>query len=138
MAASVQSDDSGALCEINVTPMVDVLLSLLIIFMVATPVKNEEMPINIPQQPVTHQTNDPNATLIVTIDDDGKAKLGESPLSENFDEMVKQFKDNDKVQLDGRVAIDASAKVPYGVVVRVMSAAHESGVTSVGLASDRL
>ncbi len=138
MAASVPSDDSGALCEINVTPMVDVLLSLLIIFMVATPVKNEQMPINIPQEPVTQQPDDPNATLMVTIDDDGNAKLGETPLSQDFDEMVKQFKDNDKVQLDGRVAIDASKKVPYGAVVRVMSAAHESGVGSVGLASDRL
>jgi biopolymer transport protein ExbD len=132
------SNDSEALCEINVTPMVDVLLSLLIIFMVATPVKYEHMPISVPQDAKQEQEHDPDATLLITIDKDGNAKLGETPLPEDYDEIVALLKANEKIQFDGRVAVDADAKVNYGVVIRLMAAAHESGVPSVGLASNRL
>ncbi|MEZ4428642.1 MAG: biopolymer transporter ExbD [Nannocystaceae bacterium] len=139
MAGSAQTDDSGTMCEINVTPMVDVLLSLLIIFMVATPPPSkEQMPINVPQEATEQKPDDPNATLLVTIAADGKATLGETPLADDYDEMVKQFAANEKVQADGKVAVEADPKVNYGAVIRVMAAAHESGVMSVGLSSDRL
>ena len=125
--------------EINVTPMIDVLLSLLIIFMVASPpTPNHKQPITIPQSPVAESADNPDATLLIEIDDAGKATLGKTPLSEDFDEMVKQLEKSDKAQQDDRIAIKASGKVPYGKVIRVMSAAREAGIGSVGLASDRI
>ena len=132
------SDDGGAVADINVTPMVDVLLSLLIIFMVATPQQNAQMPITVPSQAPQQNPNDPDAMLLISIDAAGKAKLGESDLSDDFDAMVEQLKKNEKLQSDGKVAIDADPKTPYGRVIVVMSAAHASGVPSVGLASNRL
>lgn len=140
MAGNVQSDDdSGALSEINVTPMVDVLLSLLIIFMVATPPPpHEQIPLDVPQEPKVQKQDDPNSTLLITITAEGKVSLGETALSDDFDTMVDELSKNEKIQNDGRVAIDADPKVNYGAVIRVMAAAHESGVGSVGLASDKL
>jgi biopolymer transport protein ExbD len=115
-----------------------VLLSLLIIFMVASPKPpNENIPINVPKEAPTQLPNDPNATLIVWVEDDGSAKLGKVPLSNRYDQMVEQFKSNNKAQADGKIAIKArhEEKVKYGAVVRIMAAAHEAGIPDVGIAS---
>ncbi len=135
---NIASDDGGALCEINVTPMVDVLLSLLIIFMVTTPPPaNTQLPLNLPAETKEQTTSDPTATLLLTLSADGTAKLGTQPLSDNFETLVGELKANEKLQTDGKVAIDAEKGVPYGKVVRMMSAAHEAGIPSVGIASSR-
>lgn len=128
------------MCEINVTPMVDVLLCLLIIFMVATPPPaNTQMPLDIPTASKTNPpANDPTATLLISIDATGAAKLGTQPLSSDYATLVTELKANAKLQNDGKCAIDAAKGVTYGQVVRLMGAAHEAGVTSVGIASDRL
>jgi biopolymer transport protein ExbD len=125
--------------EINVTPMIDVLLSLLIIFMVAAPPPpNHKQPIAIPQDPVTENPEDPDATLLVEIDEAGKATMGQTALSDDFDKMVEQLAASEKAKQDDRIAIKASDKVAYGKVIRVMSAAREAGIGSVGIASDRI
>ena len=127
------------MCEINVTPMVDVLLCLLIIFMVATPPPaNTQMPLDIPTAPVGTPSADPNATLLLSIDAAGNAKLGTQALNADYATMVGELKANAKLQNDGKIAIDAARGVSYGQVIRYMGAAHEAGVTSVGIASDRL
>lgn len=140
MAGQVDSgggDDT--LVEINVTPMVDVLLSLLIIFMVAQPKPpNEKIPLNVPQDPKQQSTNDPNATLILSIDADGAAKLGKNPLPAEFGAMVEQIKANEKAVNDDRLAIKADDKTKYGRVIEIMAAAHEAGIGKVGIASERM
>lgn len=136
--AASSGDDDGSMADVNVTPLVDVLLSLLIIFMVSTPTQNQQMPLNIPTQAPQITPSDPDAILLITIAADGKAKLGEAALSDDYDAMVAEMKANAKLQADGKVAVEADPKVAYGRVIRVMAAAHESGVPSVGLASNRL
>lgn len=136
------SDQGGAggdpLVEINVTPMVDVLLSLLIIFMVASPKPpNEDIPINVPKESPTQIPSDPNATLLLKVFEDGSAQLGSEKLSPSYDQMVTQLKNNEKAQTDGKVAIKSEGKVKYGHVVRIMAAAHEAGIADVGIASDK-
>lgn len=139
MAAQINEGGDDTLVEINVTPMVDVLLSLLIIFMVASPKPpNETIPINVPKNTAVEQPSDPNATLLVTIEADGKARLGKEPLSPNYDAMVEQLRKNEKAQADGRIAIKGADKAKYGWVIRVMSAAHEAGIDRVGIASEKL
>ncbi len=139
MAMAEGGGEGDALAEINVTPMVDVLLSLLIIFMVATPEPpNEKLPLAIPQDQVVEQPNDPNATLLITINADGTARLGKTTLPEPYDQMVEQIAANQKATRDGKLAVKADPKVPYGTVIRVMSAAHDAGISRVGVASERL
>ncbi len=137
MAAGGSGDE--AVCEINVTPMVDVLLCLLIIFMVASPKPpNEQIAINVPKESVTQVPSDPNAPVLVRVGNDGQALLGTTPLDSDFDKMVQQFKDNEKVKSDDKVVVTGDPKAPYGVIIRVMTAAHEAGISEVGIASDRL
>ena len=138
MSVSV-GDEGDSLCEINVTPMVDVLLCLLIIFMVAAPPPaNTQMPLDIPTASKQEGPADPNATLLLSIDGAGNATLGAQPLSADYAALVSELKANQKLQSDGKIAIDAAAGVKYGAVVRMMAAAHDAGVMSVGIASDRL
>jgi biopolymer transport protein TolR len=139
MAVHIKESGDETVSEINVTPMVDVLLSLLIIFMVATPKPpNEKMTITVPKNAVTQMPTDPNATLLVTIDAQGNAKLGQDPLPADYDQMVDVLSKNEKAQSDGRIAIKGDDKAKYGTVIRVMAAAHEAGIARVGIASERL
>jgi len=125
--------------EINVTPMIDVLMSLLIIFMVASePPPNHKQPIAIPQDPIEQTENDPNATLLIKIDQAGVISVGKTPVSGGHTELVEALKANQKAQDDGRVAVKADGKVAYGRVIDVMSAAREAGIEHVGIASERL
>jgi biopolymer transport protein TolR len=131
--------EGEAINEINVTPMVDVLLCLLIIFMVASPQPpNEQIQISVPKESVTQVPSDPNSPLLVEVLPDGSAKLGQLQLSKNYDEMIKQFQANEKAQSDSKLIVTAKGEARYGDVIRVMTAAHESGISDVGIASDRL
>jgi biopolymer transport protein ExbD len=133
------SGEGEPIVEINVTPMVDVLLCMLILFMVATPdPPNEKIPLALPKDTVVQQANDPKAALLVSIAADGSARLGKTPLSPSYAQMVEQFRTNEKAQSDSRIVIAPDEKVPYGTVIQIMAAANESGIGQVGIASDRL
>ena len=134
------SDEVGeALAEINVTPMIDVLMSLLIIFMVAAePPAKHKQPIAIPQDPIAQTEDDPEATLLVKIAADGVVSIGKTPVSGGHAELVAALKASEKAQRDGRVAVKAEDAVPYGKVIDVMSAAREAGIAHVGVASEKL
>ena len=139
MAVNIKEGGDETVSEINVTPMVDVLLCLLIIFMVASPKPpNEKMTINVPKNAVTQAPSDPNATLLVTVDAQGNAKLGQDPMPRDYAQMVAMLEKNEKAQTDGRIAIKGEDKAKYGAVIRVMSAAHEAGIAKVGIASEKL
>ena len=140
MAVSAGAEEGEPVCEINVTPMVDVLLCLLIIFMVASPKPpNEQLQITMPKDPLTKtSTPQPDSKLLVTVEPDGSAKLGTELLSRDYDAMVKQFANNEKVKGDDKVVITGEPTTPYGEIIRVMTAAHEAGIGDVSVGSDRL
>lgn len=139
MSMSAGDDGGEAVSEINVTPMIDVLLCLLIIFMVAgKPPPKHKQPIAIPQTPIEQTENDPEATLLIKIDANGAVALGKTPITGGHDALVEALENNEKAQSDGRVAVKADGKVPYGSVIDVMAAAREAGIPQVGIASERL
>jgi biopolymer transport protein ExbD len=139
MAVSVGGDEGDALNEINVTPLVDVLLCLLIIFMVsAPPAANTQIPLDIPEQSKLQGPSDPSATLLLSVDAAGVVKLGTQVVPGDDLSVIAALKANQKVQTDGKLAIDAGPGVKYGEVVRLMAAAHDAGIASVGIASDQL
>lgn len=134
-----ESGDDETLVEINVTPMVDVLLSLLIIFMISQPTPmSEKIPLTVPQNELVQQPNDPKATLMISVDKDGTARIGKDTLPSKFEELVQTLRDNEKAQLDQKVVVNGDEAATYQMVVRVMAAASEAGIAQVGIASKRL
>lgn len=132
------SDRGGsrrALAEINVTPMVDVMLVLLIIFMVTAPLIVQGVKIDLPDartQPIT----DREPKVILAIDQDRRVFIGETEVP--FDQLEELLRNNAKVQRDKELYLHADQGLPYGVVVEVMALAKRAGVETLGMVTDPL
>ncbi len=119
--------------EINVTPMVDVMLVLLIIFMVTTPLIQQGVKVNLPETKAAPvEANDKK--LVVSITLDKHVFIGEAEVK--HDELEEKLKTNAKAQTDKELYLHADRDLPYGIVVDVMAAAQRAGVTNVGMISD--
>jgi biopolymer transport protein TolR len=123
--------------EINVTPMVDVMLVLLIIFMVTAPLMNTGVDIELPQV-TAKQIDDPEGKLIMSIDRNNVIRLGEGANASQIAwvELEAKLKTNARVKADKALYIDADKSVPYGVVVTAMAVAQQAGVDKVMMLTD--
>ncbi|HEY1811114.1 MAG TPA: biopolymer transporter ExbD [Kofleriaceae bacterium] len=114
--------------EINVTPMVDVMLVLLIIFMITAPMMNTGVSLDLPQ--VTAQNmEDPEGKLVMSIAKDDKIFLGGTQVS--WKGLQDKLKSNERVKRESALYIEADAALPYGRVVTAMAIAKNAGVTHV-------
>jgi biopolymer transport protein TolR len=114
--------------EINVTPLVDVMLVLLIIFMITAPMMNTGVSLELPQ--VTAQAaEDPEGKLVMSIAKDNKIFLGGTQVT--WKELQAKLKANERVQKEGKLYIEADTNLPYGVVITAMAVAKNSGVDHV-------
>jgi len=120
------------LAEINVIPLVDVVLVLLVIFMVTAPMLYRGMDIKLPTS--TSNTIRPEERIILTIDRDQKLYMDKDPVS------VRQleFKLKTVKQRNAEVAVylRADRDVPYGTVVQVMDGVKRSGIEKLGMVTD--
>jgi biopolymer transport protein TolR len=114
--------------EINVTPMVDVMLVLLVIFMITAPLLNTGASVQLPEVK-TAAIDDPTAPLVLTIDEHAKLKLGAKDVS--WVELKDMIKANEKVQTEGQLYISAYSGLPYDVVVAAIAMAKDAGVDKV-------
>lgn len=119
----------GGFTEINVTPLVDVMLVLLIVFMVTAPLLATGLRIDLPN---VQAANTPvkDAKLIVSITKDERILLGETDVTANLETMLKT---NPRVQTEKELYIRADEQAHYGVVARAVAAARSAGVTSLNL-----
>jgi len=120
------------LAEINIIPLVDVVLVLLIIFMVTAPMLYRGMDITLP----TSQSNTirPEERLVLTIERDQKVYLDKDQLSlEQLEFKLKQAKRNNA---DVSIYLRADQAVPYGTVVRVMDEIKRAGIEKLGMVTD--
>jgi len=120
--------------DINVTPLIDVVLVLLIIFMVITPILIQEMAVNLPDKTETVQPDDaPKEQLVAAVCEDGTYALNRKvmDLTDLHDEVRKRLRGRpDKV-----VFIDGHPDAPYGHVVDLMDAVRDAGAEKLGVAS---
>lgn len=119
--------------EINVTPLVDVMLVLLIIFMVTAPMLNTGVELDLPK--VTAQKlEDGEGPLILSIDPQRGLRLGKAEIK--WSELQAKLSSNEKVKTENMIYIEAAASLPYGVVVTAMAVAKDAGVAKVLLLTD--
>jgi biopolymer transport protein TolR len=119
--------------EINVTPMVDVMLVLLIIFMITAPMMNTGVDLDLPQV-TAKNVEDPEGKLVLSITKENKLLLGATPIM--WAELEAKLKANERVKNESQIYIEADAALPYGVVVTAMAVAKNAGVSKVMMLTD--
>jgi biopolymer transport protein TolR len=121
------------MAEINVTPMVDVMLVLLIIFMVTAPLLTVGVPIELPKTEAKQLEGD-KEPLTISVDPDGKIFLQETELK--IDEIVPKLTAISKNGFDERIFVRGDRRVNYGVVMKVMGTISAAGFRRIALISD--
>lgn len=121
------------MAEINVTPMVDVMLVLLIIFMVTAPLLTVGVPIELPKSEAQQLEGD-KEPLTVTVDPEGKIFLQDTEIQ--LDEIVPKLTAISKNGYDERIFVRGDRRVNYGVVMRVMGTISAAGFRRIALVSD--
>ena len=133
MGASLRCGVNRPLSEINVTPFVDVMLVLLIIFMVTAPMMQQGVDVELPKT-TTQPMKVKDEPLILTIKKDGRLFLGkqEIPQAELQKKLEAIFEGMDGKELYLR----ADQAVPYGTVAKAMASAREAGATKLGMVTE--
>ena len=128
----------GAVSDINVTPLVDVMLVLLIIFMVITPMLQKGVSVDLARinNPRTMQPADKEDATVLAITRDGKIFLGADGIT--MDKITAQVKDRVADKLDKTVYVKSDARAKYGDVVSVVDAVRAAGVDSIGLLAEKV
>jgi biopolymer transport protein TolR len=129
MSLSSPNRGGGVMREINVTPLVDVMLVLLIVFMVTAPLLTSGLHIDLPE---VQAANTPikDAKLVVSITKDEHILFGEDDVTKNVEQVLL---DNPRVQKEHELYIRADKEARYGVVARAVAAARAANVTSLNL-----
>lgn len=123
------------LAEINVTPLVDVMLVLLIIFMVTAPMLQTGVDVDLPDAKAQTLPDD-EGKLILTVTKDKRVFLGRMQIP--FDQVEPMLKGNAKLQADHELYLHADTSLAYGDVVKVMAAAKLAGASKLGMITDPL
>jgi biopolymer transport protein ExbD len=117
--------------DINVTPLVDVCLVLLIIFMVVTPMLQKGVPVNLPVTEDPEKTPDTEKQLQISIKSDGSVYVGPNIVRKDQVEMI--LKDIHERTPDREIAVKGDRLVKYGDVLDVLKACRDVGFNDVGL-----
>lgn len=120
--------------EINITPFVDVVLVLLIIFMVAAPLMTVGVPVKLPKTAASALPADREEPLTVTITASGQVQIQTTPVSR--DTLVAKLRAIAAEREGDRVYLRADGSIPYEVVMQVMGALNAGGFSNVGLVTD--
>jgi biopolymer transport protein TolR len=135
MGFSSGGGGKAPLGEINVTPLVDVMLVLLIIFMVSAPMMNTGVDVDLPaaQAPQVEITEE---KLLLTVAKDQKVYLGRDEVA--YEKLEATLLSNDRMQREKEIYVQADANVPYGFVVKVIAIVKKAGISKLGLVTDPL
>jgi len=128
----------GAVSDINVTPLVDVMLVLLIIFMVITPMLQKGVSVDLTKtsNPRLMPDADKEDATEIAITRDGKIYMGSARIE--LDKIKAQVTDRISSKLDKTVYVKADSRAKYGDVVKVIDEVRAAGVDSLGLMTERI
>ncbi|MDV4145755.1 MULTISPECIES: protein TolR [Shimia] len=125
---------SQPMAEINVTPFVDVMLVLLIIFMVAAPLLTVGVPVELPKTAANPLPGEQEEPLAITIAADGTLAIMNSPVAP--EELVNKLRAVAVERASQRIYLRADGALPYEMVVQVMGALNAAGFSDIGLVTD--
>ncbi|MEN8199267.1 MAG: protein TolR [Thermodesulfobacteriota bacterium] len=130
MAFSAKRSKGGLVSEINVTPLVDVMLVLLIIFMVTAPMMTQGLEVDLPETTAKslRQKEEP---IVITLDKEGKIMLGKIEVSQPLfrQQLEKQYGKNTGTP----IFLKADKQVPYGMVASLMADIKDAGFDKLGM-----
>lgn len=131
MAFSANGRTQSALSDINITPLVDVVLVLLLIFMVTAPVLQSGVEVAVPQTRTVNQLTEEHT--VVTIDKDQNVFLQDKPV--NIHDLARELKTTAPQANSAKrvVYVRADQKVPFGAFASVMDAVRQAGVTNISI-----
>jgi biopolymer transport protein TolR len=121
-----------ALSEINVTPLVDVMLVLLVIFMVTAPMLTQGIPVDLPRE--KGEVRDLSRSLVITVSRNDRIYLGDRRVSLN--ELEEKLLRINRLAPDREVFIKADRDVPYGTVVKAMGRVRRAGFHRLGMVTE--
>jgi len=125
----------GKMSELNVTPMVDVMLVLLIIFMVAAPMLTVGVQVELPRTSAGALPVEQEEPLSITLMSDGSVLIMNSEVDPN--RLISQLRAIAAERRDNKVFLRAEGSIPYERVVQVMGALNTGGFNNIGLVTDR-
>ncbi len=129
---------SGVNAEINVTPMADIMLVLLIIFMITTPLLQTGITVNLPKarNPLDAPEADSKDAVIVALNREGRIYLAKTPVSETelLDALAKKFSGG---EINKTIFLKADSAVAYGRVVQIVDSCRRTGVERIGLMAEK-
>ena len=124
--------------DINVTPMADIMLVLLIIFMITTPLLQTGITVNLPKAkyPLEAPDADSKEAVVVALDRQGRVYLGRNPITESalMDALVKRFSGG---EINKVMYLKADTAVLYGRVVEIVNECRKTGVERIGLMTEK-
>jgi biopolymer transport protein TolR len=123
----------GLNSEINVTPLVDVMLVLLVVFMVTAPMLNTGVDIDLPETRAAN-VEDPDGALSLSISKAGEVFLGARKIK--WVDLQSELARSERVQAEKELYIEADKNLPYSVVVTAMAVAQAAGVTKLQMLTD--
>ncbi|MBP1594701.1 MAG: outer rane transport energization protein ExbD [Acidobacteria bacterium] len=126
---------TGPKSDINITPYIDILLVLLIIFMVITPVRQMDLEVKVPQPAPEDLTAPPSAdVIVVSMSETAQLAINQEPVG--IGDLGAKLLEIYSARANKNMFISASAKLPYGDVVKIIDIAKGAGVQDVGLLTE--
>ena len=123
-----------ALADINITPLVDVVLVLLIIFMVTAPVLQSGIDVNVPKTRTVREIT--QERLVITIDKQQRVFLGNDPI--NINEIASKLRERIRDPRNQFIFVRADENVPFGAFATVMDSVKQAGINNVSIVTQPL
>ena len=127
--------DDTVLADINITPLVDVMLVLLIIFMITAPMLHQGIEVALPQadsEPLPMRVDDP---LVLSINRDGLVYVQEEPIHPS--QIIERLQPLIEARGDDTVFLKGDRELAYGAVMEVLDILHDGGIQHVGMVTER-
>lgn len=127
--------EQNSISQINITPLVDVMLVLLIIFMVTVPILHQGVSVDLPEVTAAPFVSS-EEQLVINVTREGKLQLNDTTMK--VDELNKKLSAILSVKPDQQIYLRADKNVPYGKVVEIMAAVRTAGVRKLGMVTEPL